>query len=81
MGETHWIRDGQLDPETAIPALRSFLDQLLAATGLELRAEVRSADCEGELENIQVAVELGGRDAELVLERRAELLFALEHIA
>lgn len=81
MSGTSWIRDGQLDPESAIPALRSFLEQLLAATGLELRAEVRPADREGELENVQVAVELGGRDAELVLERRGELLFALEHIA
>lgn len=78
-----WVKDGQVDSEALIPALRSFLGLLIRETGLELRADIRTGDTEqaerGEASD--VLVDFHGRDAELLLERRAELLQALEHLS
>ncbi|MFB3154368.1 MAG: hypothetical protein ACE10I_07840, partial [Candidatus Acidiferrales bacterium] len=68
-----WMKDGRLDPEALVPALRSFLGLVIRATGLEVRAEVRARageDAAG-TEAPDITVDFHGRDADLLLERRA----------
>jgi spoIIIJ-associated protein len=78
-----FIQDGKIDREALASELRRFLDLVLARTRLELAYEVRSQDseAEAEIENPEVLVLFRGRDQELLLERNAELLKALEYIA
>ena len=77
------IRDGKLDRNAASVALRSFLENILRAAGLELKVSVRVADSsggshEGEAE---VFADLDGKDKEILLARSGEVLKALEHLA
>lgn len=79
------IRDGQLDRQATADALRRFLEQMVRVSGLELKVKVRAvesssspADPSGEPE---VIADLDGRDKEILLERGAELLKAIEHLA
>lgn len=77
------IRDGRLDRQAAADALRRFLEEMVRVSGLELKINVRSvvtdgANPEGDAE---VLADLDGRDKELLLERNAEVLKALEHLA
>ena len=79
-----WLREGRLDREALIPALEEFLRELLRAAQLDLQAQVKARAGEAadaEVENVEVAVSLDGPDAELLLERKGELLLALEHLA
>ena len=78
-----FLQDGKIDREALATELRRFLDLVLARTQLELAYEVRSQDsaAEAEIENPEVLVLFRGRDQELLLERNAELLKALEYIA
>ncbi len=78
-----FVQDGKIDREALATELRRFLDLVLARTRLELAYEVRSQDsaAEAEIENPEVLVLFRGRDQELLLERNAELLKALEYIA
>ncbi|MFQ5663051.1 MAG: protein jag [Terriglobia bacterium] len=81
MSGNRWIRDGQLDHEALIPALRSFIGSLVHAAGFELRAEVEPLPAGAEeVENVEMVVNFQGRDAEQLLARHGELLRALEHI-
>lgn len=77
-----WMKDGRLDPERVIPALRSFLGMLIRSCRLELRAELnaRPADAPEDVENPDIVVNFEGRDAGLLLERQAELLRAVEYL-
>ena len=79
------IRDGQLDRQATADALRRFLEQIVRVSGLELKVKVRAVesssspgDASGEPE---VIADLDGRDKEILLERGAELLKAIEHLA
>jgi len=77
------IRDGRLDREAAAAALRGFLEEMVRVSGLELKINVRSvatdgANPEGDAE---ILADLDGKDKELLLERNAEVLKALEHLA
>jgi len=77
------IRDGQLDPAATADALRRFLEDLIRASGLELRVNVQpisetGARVEGDAE---VLADLDGPDKGLLLERNAEVLKAIEHLA
>jgi spoIIIJ-associated protein len=74
------IRDGQLDRGAAADSLRHFLEQIVRAAGLQLKVTVHAAapDASGDAE---VIADLDGRDKELLLERGAEVLKALEHLA
>ncbi len=77
------IRDGQLDRAAAADALRRFLEDLIRASGLELRVNVQpisetGARVEGDAE---VLADLDGPDKGLLLERNAEVLKAIEHLA
>ncbi len=80
---SRWLREGRLDREALVPALAEFLRELLRAAKLDLQARVEPRTSEAasaEVENVEVAVELDGPDAELLLERKGELLLALEHL-
>src|SRR5271170_7085717 len=77
------IRDGRLDREATADALRRFLEEMVRVSGLELRINVRAAadggsGTEGDAE---VFADLDGKDKEILLDRNAEVLKALEHLA
>lgn len=64
------------------PKLDSFLKPLLAHAGLHLTYELGSAENpHPEVENPEVTVWFRGNDVDLLLENRAELLLALEHLS
>jgi spoIIIJ-associated protein len=77
------IVDGKLDHTAVTAELRRCLDTLLRNARFELSYEIRSAGpaAPTELENPEILVVFRGRDQDLLLERNAELLKALEHIA
>lgn len=74
------IKDGHLDRQAAAAALQQFLDSTIRAAGFQLKVTVHTVapDQGGEAE---VIADLDGRDKELLLERGAEVLKALEHLA
>jgi len=77
------MRNGQLDRSAAVDALRKFLEDLVRASGLQLHVSVQpvaatSAGVEG---GAEILVDLDGADKDLVLERNAEVLRAIEHLA
>jgi spoIIIJ-associated protein len=77
------IRDGHLDRKAAAETLRKFLEEMVRASGLDLNVKVQaietpSADASG---GAEVIADLDGRDKEILLERNAEVLKALEHLA
>lgn len=80
--EGQWVRDGRLDLAALAPGLESFLAELFRAGRLDLRARVQPLSGQRPLgeESLEAEVQLDGRDAELLLEHRGELLLALEHI-
>jgi spoIIIJ-associated protein len=85
------VREGRLDHEAVVPALEAFLRDLLRVARFDLQAEIREVPGppatdsrragEADVESVELEVRLDGRDAELLLERKGELLLALEHIA
>jgi len=84
MPPSHVSRDGKLDHESASAELRRFLDTTLAATHLDLTYRIEPAaasSADDELETPEMLVVFDGADRELLLERGAELLKALEYIA
>src|SRR2546422_10977993 len=77
------IRDGKLERQATAEALQQFLESVVRAARLELKVSVRAVapggtGAEGDAE---VLADLDGRDKELLLERGAELLKAVEHLA
>jgi spoIIIJ-associated protein len=76
------IKDGHLDREAAAEALRLFLETTVRKAGFQLKVTVRAIAPTGEPgADAEVIADLDGRDKELLLERGAELLKALEHLA
>jgi spoIIIJ-associated protein len=77
------IRDGKLDRQAAAEALRQFLENIMRASGLELKVEVRAVAAETAVSgsDAEVLADLSGKDKEILLERGAEVLKALEHLA
>ena len=77
------IRDGKLDRQAAADALRHFLENIVRASGLELKVSVRAlaGDGSGAEGEAEVLADLDGRDKEILLERGAEVLKAFEHLA
>ena len=77
------IVDGRLDHSATTAELRRCIDTLLRKGGFELAYEIRTTSpaAATELENPEILVLFRGRDQDLLLERNAELLKALEHIA
>jgi spoIIIJ-associated protein len=74
------IKDGQLDKQAAADALREFLEKTVRAAGFQLKVTVHvvAPDAGGDAE---VIADIDGKDKELLLERGAEVLKALEHLA
>jgi spoIIIJ-associated protein len=77
------IKDGKLDRQATADALRKFLQEMVRAAGLELKVNVRAITPEEERRaaDTEVVADLDGRDKGLLLERGAEVLTALEHLA
>ena len=77
------IVDGKLDHAAVTAELRRCIDTLLQKGRFQLTYEIRALGqaASKEFENPEIVVELKGRDQDLLLERNAELLLALEHIA
>jgi spoIIIJ-associated protein len=74
------IKDGKLNREAAANELRRFLESVITASGLDVKITVRAAAA-GEQGDVDVTADLDGRDKEMLLERNAEVLKALEHLA
>ncbi|MBV9613055.1 MAG: single-stranded DNA-binding protein [Acidobacteriaceae bacterium] len=63
------------------PKLDQFLEPLLEHAGLDLSYVLRTGENpHPEVENPEVIVNFSGSDVDLLLENRAELLLALEHL-
>jgi spoIIIJ-associated protein len=77
------IHDGKLDHPAVTTELRRCLETLLRKARFELSFEIRATGpaAAAELEHPEILVIFSGRDQDLLLERNAELLMALEHIA
>jgi spoIIIJ-associated protein len=77
------IRDGKLDRQATAEALRNFLENILRASGLEVKVTVRAVSTDGTAAagEAEILADLDGRDKEILLERGADVLKALEHLA
>src|SRR5438270_9138594 len=77
------MRDGKLDRQATAEALRTFLEDLVRASGLELKVTVRAVSADGTAPEgeAEVLADLDGRDKEILLERGADVLKAFEHLA
>src|SRR5258708_16629602 len=74
------IQDGKLNRQAAADALRDFLEKIVRAAGLQLTVKV-SVAAPGAGSDAEVLADVDGRDKEILLERGAEVLKALEHLA
>jgi len=70
----------RLDHDGAVAQLREFLAMAIPATGLAIEWELAALQNPDSQES-EIAVIFRGADEELLLDRNAELLLALEHIA
>ena len=76
------ILNGKLDHAPTTAELRRCIDTLLRKGRFELSYEIHTTGpAAAELENLEIIVLFQGRDQDLLLERNAELLKALEHVA
>ncbi len=74
--------DGEFDRELAAAELRKFFDLIVGSTRLAIRYEITLPPLKvGQTDAAQILVDFRGEDEPLLLERQAELLLALEHIA
>jgi len=79
---SRFITAGKLDRDALAEELRRLVKTLLDLMRLEVTFDVRSLDAtSGDVESPEVQATFRGRDEELLLERNAELLKALEYIA
>ena len=68
--------------DSLTPKLNEFLAPLLERAGFNLRYELKASENpHPEVENPEVTVSFSGQDIDLLLENRAELLLALEHLS
>ena len=77
------IEDGRLNRSATAESLQDFLQELLRAAKLDLRINVSTlaAGSVPDAGGAEVFADLSGRDKDLLLERGAELLHAIEHLA
>ena len=77
------VVNGKLDHPATTAELRRCIDTLLQKARFELAYDIRTTEpaAAAALENPEILVVFRGRDQNLLLERNAELLMALEHIA
>jgi spoIIIJ-associated protein len=78
-----FIRDGKLDRQAAAAALQKFLEEIVRTSRLDLKVKVRAVESAGaaDSEEPEIIADLDGRDKEILLERNAEVLKAIEHLA
>jgi len=74
------IQNGQLDRKAAADALREFLEKIVRLAGFQLTVNVQIVEPGGG-SDAEVLADVDGRDKEILLERGAEVLKALEHLA
>jgi spoIIIJ-associated protein len=74
-------RDGKLDRQATAEALRQFLENIVRASGLDLKVNVRPVSAGPAEGDAEVLADLDGRDKEILLEHSAEVLKAFEHLA
>jgi len=74
------IHNGQLDRKAAADALREFLENIVRVAGFQLKVGVQVVE-PGAGNDAEVLADIDGRDKEILLERGAEVLKALEHLA
>jgi spoIIIJ-associated protein len=77
------IENGQLNRSAAAESLQKFLQEITAAAKLDLKISVSALPPGGapDVGGAEVFADLSGRDKDLLLERGAELLQAVEHLA
>jgi spoIIIJ-associated protein len=77
------IENGRLNRSAAAESLQKFLQELLAAAKLDLEITVSTLSTGNvpDAGGAEVFADLSGRDKDLLLERGAELLHAIEHLA
>ena len=77
------IENGQLNRSAAAEALRKFLEEAIRAGKFDLKVSVRALDpgVSPEDAGAEIFADLAGRDNEILLERGAELLQSIEHLA
>ncbi len=78
--KSDYIRDGKLDREAAAQELRRYLDLLLRETHLDVRYDLKVANA-AESAEPPIQIDFHGPDEPLLIERQADLLLAIEHIA
>ncbi len=71
----------RLERERVVTELKGFLDLAIGEMGLALECGISSSSGGAKPDEADVVVTFRGADQELLLDRNAELLFALEHIA
>jgi spoIIIJ-associated protein len=78
-----FIRDGKLDRNATAAALQKFLEELVRSAKMDLQVKVAAtaASDTGDPGDAAIIVDLDGRDKEILLERNAEVLKAIEHLA
>ena len=74
------IHNGQLNRKAAAEALRDFLENIVRVAGFQLKVNVQVVEPGGG-SDAEVLADVDGRDKEILLERNAEVLKALEHLA
>jgi spoIIIJ-associated protein len=77
------IEDGQLNRSAAAEALRRFLEEIIRSAKLDLKIDVTTlrTGVAPDAGGAELFADLSGRDKDLLLERGAELLHAIEHLA
>ena len=80
--EWRWIQNDRLNLQELIPALRSLIGMMIRECRFDLRIDVRTPgpNAPPDVENPELVVNFDGEDAELLLERGAELLQAIEYL-
>ncbi len=67
--------------EDYLPRIESLLNQIIQFSGFELSFKIRKSEgAESDLEAPEIVVDLSGPDADLLLEKNAAVLNALEYV-
>src|ERR1700730_5619939 len=74
------IQNGKLDRQAATDALRDFLEKIVRVAGFQLNVTV-TVVAPGAGGDAEILADVDGRDKEILLERGAEVLKPLEHLA
>jgi spoIIIJ-associated protein len=74
------VHNGQLDRKAAADALRGFLEEIVRVAGFQWKVNVQAVEPGGG-SDAEVLADVDGPDKEILLERSAEVLKALEHLA